>query len=191
MTWASILDTRSSFDVAVVLISWVAVVLLGLVAANLHIRLQRLERAEWAPSGTTPYRRWLGQHWRDVLGDLDLPEPPRHVLFLSSSCAACARVVDELESGGGRRPTVLVWTDRAPTGLVGRGESAVVLELGPEPGVRLGVRVTPFALVLDDDGRIVKASPFNSLEALDAGREERRAPWPSNAMPARLREVSS
>jgi hypothetical protein len=166
MTLASVLDSRASFVVAVGLITWLAVVLLGLVAANLHVRVQRLERTEGARTGSTPYRRWLGQHWREVLGEVELGLPPRFLLVLSSSCPSCARVVRELESENWPPPTVLVWTDREPAGLAGLRETGIVLELGPEASARLDVRVTPFAFVFDHAGKVIKAAPFNDLRTI-------------------------
>jgi hypothetical protein len=162
----SILDTRASFDLAAQFVTWVAVVFLGLIAVSLHIRLQRLERKDFERHQTAPFGHLLGRTLGEVL-DGATPRPqPRLVLFLSSSCPACERLLAELQAPGWDLPAAVVWTTPVP-GQTPRVRPHVTLVAdGPRISAALGIRVTPFALVASDGGAIIRASPVNSLESL-------------------------
>lgn len=165
----SLLSSRASFGFAALLVTWVAVALLVLVVANLHIRLRRLEQG--APEGqkAAPYGHLLGRDVEEVVGAAAAGTRPRVVLFVSSSCGSCARLLAELTSPSWEVPTALVWTDaprppeRVPAG-------AVVVADGPRVSAEAGVRVTPFGLLVDEAGRVVQAGPVTSLQVLRASR---------------------
>lgn len=173
----ALLDSRASFALAAFAVSWIAVVLLALVAANLHFRLVHLERSLPATAADrTPYGHLLGRSLADVLGP-QLPAAARLAFFLSSQCPACDRILDELCSAGDMGPIALLWRDETPSPLPQLATGLVVLDDGPRLGRALGIGVSPFALAADAGGRIVRAVPVSSIKALAeilgaSGRDE-------------------
>jgi hypothetical protein len=161
---ASILDLRSSFMLAALFVTWVAVVLLMLVVGNLRARLYRLEQAGFAAREGTPYGQLLGKQLGELVGEL--PSAPRVLFFLSANCASCKRVLGELAARSWASPPGVVWTDHAPAPSPALPPEAIVLDEGPRISKALGIRVTPFVIITSEDGRISKASPINSLSSL-------------------------
>jgi hypothetical protein len=168
-TLETLLTSRASFELAALAVTWVAVLFLAIVAGHLHARLQRLERASVSARQPRPYGELLGQRMSDLVGET-VPHPsPRVVLFLSTACRACASLLEEL--GGppwGRLPSAIVWTDQQLASQAGTPGRAHVVDDGPRVSARLGIRVTPFALLAAPDGTVVHAGPLNTLRSLDA-----------------------
>lgn len=163
--YASLLDSRASFELAAFLISWIAVALLMFVVMNLYTRVSRLERERGTAAPVQPYSHLLG---RSVAELIDLPTgagQPSLLLFLSPNCGSCRRILEQLDSPSWSMPTALVWTQEPPENLA-RPDGAVSVPGGPRISADLGIRVTPFALVLDETGRTVQASPVNDLDSL-------------------------
>lgn len=153
---------------AALVVTWVAVVLLVLVVAHLHARLHRLEQADRAPnsggSETTglqvpPYAGVVGRSLADLLGESPVP---RVLLVLTASCTSCRQLLTDLADPSWSIPTVLAWADGTPGGDL----PVPALPDGPRVAAALGVRVTPFGLVCDDDGRVVWAGPVTGLNTL-------------------------
>ncbi|HEX8597701.1 MAG TPA: hypothetical protein VF952_04210 [Chloroflexia bacterium] len=163
----TLLDSRSSFAFAALFVTWVAVLLLMLVIGNLHSRLQRLERAASVSKENTPYANLLGRRLQDLLGES--PVVPRVLVFLSSNCTSCARVLNELQHLHlpSNAPLAVAWVDQLPSPAPDIPSNATVLHAGPQISTELGIRVTPFALVAGADGRVLKATPINSLDSLN------------------------
>lgn len=156
------LDLRSSFELAAFFVTWAAVAALAVTALQLHLRLKRFEAGQAArpvkDGPPAPYSHLLGA---DVGGRL--PAGVRLLLFVSAACPACARVLDELSARP--LPAALAFTDAStPAGDLPPGTRLV--EAGPALAGELGVRVTPFALVLDERGRAVEARPVTRLSSL-------------------------
>ena len=105
-----LLDLRSSFVVATMFVSWVAVALLALVVGNLYRRLQRLESSLSVSAGA-PYAHLLGRRLWECLGET-VPLPCV-LVFLSANCAACRRVLGELPSLSFSAPLAIAWTDHS------------------------------------------------------------------------------
>jgi len=158
-----LLDVRSNFVVAAMFVSWVAVALLVLVVGNLHRRLQRLESSLSISAGA-PYAHLLGHRLWGALGETG--PSPCVLIFLSANCAACRRVLGELPSLTFSAPLAIAWTDHPPSPPPALPPGTIVLDNGPQASTALGIRVTPFALVADEDGRVVKALPVNSLSTI-------------------------
>jgi hypothetical protein len=173
----ALLGSRASFALAAFAVSWIAVVLLALVVANLHFRLVHLERSlPAAAEARTPYGHLLGRSLADVLGP-QLPAAARLAFLLSSDCPACDRVLGELRTAGAKGPVALLWRDETPSPLPQLPTGVVVLDDGPRLGRALGIGVSPFALTADAGGRIVRAVPVGSAKALaellgESGRDE-------------------
>lgn len=158
-----LLDSRSSFVVAALFVSWVAVALLALVVGNLYRRLQRLESSLSVSAGT-PYSHLLGIGLRESVGEA-IPSPCV-LVFLSANCEACRRVLAELPSLSLSTPLAIAWTDNPPSPPPTLPPGTIVLDDGPKASAALGIRATPFALVAGENGRVVKASPVNSLSSI-------------------------
>lgn len=162
------LESRAGAAFAALVVTWVAVVLLVLVVAQLHARLRRLERAAPAPhtSGpdgaglrAPPYAEVIGRSMADIVGQSPVPQV---LLVLSVSCASCRRLLSDLADPSWSMPTALAWLDGTPGGDL----PVPALPDGPRVAAGLGVRVTPFGLVSDDDGHVVWAGPVTDLNTL-------------------------
>jgi hypothetical protein len=164
MMLGSLLDTRSSFVIAALFVSWIAVALLMLVVGNLHVRLQRLEQLNAAPKEAMPYGQMLGRRLHDLVAG---PVPvPGVLLFLSTNCSSCKRVLDELGAPGRSAPVTIAWIDQTPAPTTAAPPNTIVLAEGPQISAALGIRVTPFVVVSGEDGRVIKATPVSSLSSL-------------------------
>jgi len=172
--FASILDVQPSFELAVLFITWVAIVFLGLIAVSLHIRLQRLEHADLGRKQAVPFSHLLSRTVAEVLNGVVPHPPPRLILFLSPSCPACEQLLAELRAPSWKTPVAVVWTVSALDQLPDLPPQATFVPDGPGISAALGIRVTPFALVAGERGEIVGASPVNRLESLRDALEDGR-----------------
>lgn len=157
------LDSRSSFILAAMFVSWFAVALLTLVVGNLHRRLQRVEGL-LSVNLAAPYSGLLGKALRESLGET-IPAPCV-LVFLSANCQACRRVLGDLPALSLSTPLAIAWTDQAPSPLPALPVGTIVLDDGPKVSAALGIHATPFALVAGENGTVVKASPINSLTSI-------------------------
>ena len=161
--FVDVLDSKSTFMLAAMFVSWVAVALLALVAGNLHRRLQRVE-GSLSVNLAAPYSGLLGKALRESLGET-IPAPCV-LVFLSANCQACRRVLGDLPGLSLSTPLAIAWTDQAPSPLPALPRGTIVLDDGPKVSAALGIRATPFALVAGENGTVVKASPINSLTSI-------------------------
>lgn len=161
-----LLGARAGFALAAFAVSWIAVALLALVAANLHFRLAHLERSLPAKESPTPYGHLLGRGLADVLGPEASPAT-RLALVLASDCPSCERLLGELRRAAGRAPVALLWRDATPSPRPPLPAGVTVLGEGPRISRALGVGVSPFALAADTEGRIVRAAPVGGVDALE------------------------
>jgi hypothetical protein len=162
------LSSQSSFALAALAVSWIAFVLLALVAANLHFRLAQLEQAQpSAEQARTPFGHLVGRSLVDILGPVHVGRA-RLVLVLSSSCTSCDRVLEWLRQSAPAAPIALLWRDGTPSPPPSIPAGAVIVDGRPGLSSVLGVQVTPFALAADDTGRISRAVPVGNLDVLAA-----------------------
>jgi hypothetical protein len=131
----------------------------------LYSRVLRLERARGVSPPVTPYGHLLGKSIEELIGSTFAAGQPRVLLFLSSGCGSCRRVLDEVASPSWTVPTALLWTDGAPA-TTARPAATIVIDDGPRISADMGIRVTPFGLVADETGRVVQAIPINSVRSL-------------------------
>ena len=108
---------------------------------------------------------------RGLLGEA-LPSPCVFI-FLSANCNSCARVLGELPSFFLGAPLAVTWVDHTPSPPPALPPGTVVLAEGPKISAALGIRVTPFALVTSEEGKVVQASPINSLSSLGSLADRR------------------
>ena len=162
-----VLDTRAGALLAVAVVTWVVIVALVLVIANLNVRLRRLELLGTGSGESRRDRRepayaaLLGRDLEALTGEPGV----RCLVVLSLTCRSCRRLLAELaERGQPTAPVALAWADGRPGEPTPPGFP--VLADGPRISADLGVRVTPFALVAGDGGRVAWAGPVTDLGAL-------------------------
>lgn len=163
----TLLESRSSLLIAAFAVSWLATALIALVAANLHVRLAHLERTMAIDARRRPYGHLLGKHVEDLEAGDFVPgsiRGPRAILVLARDCSACDRVLDELGRRRDRWPVSLAWRHASAASPPSRPlpEGVDVLAGGSRLAEALGVSVSPFAVVLDDAGKIAAAAPTTS-----------------------------
>ena len=158
------LTSEASFTLAALIVTWAGIVLLGFLATSLHIRLQRLERAGAAAPRPTPYGGMVGQSVATLL-QTSLDPEVRALLLLSRSCSSCEKLLDEIAKGGWAAPTAVGWTDGQPERPTLMPPLSSV-EGGPAVSRALGVRATPFLVVLGPAGEIVAGGPVNSVRSM-------------------------
>lgn len=159
-------QSQAGATFAALVVTWVAVALLVLMVAHLHARLRRLEQADRVHAGgldtglrAAPYAGLVGRSLTDLIGE---SPAPRVLLVLSTGCPSCRQLLADLADPSWSVPTVLAWADGTPGGDL----PVPALADGPRVAAALGVRVTPFGLVCDDDGHVVWAGPVTGLKAL-------------------------
>jgi hypothetical protein len=158
----SLFDTRMTFEIAALLVTWIAIVFLALIAVSLHLRVLNLERERASSRKATPYSHLIGKSVDEILSQR-APAPVDVVLLVTSQCQMCERIVDEIASPAWTKSTAVAWIDGSAPARPSRS-NVVVVDDGPAISRRLGVRVTPFALFAGPDGTIVRAGPINSLQ---------------------------
>jgi hypothetical protein len=163
---SSLLNAKMSFEIAALIVSWLAIALLTFVVGNLLVRLQRLEQAIPAAQAKKPYGHLLGKQLRELLGEsLALPQT-QAIFFLSSTCKSCAGLLDAIRAQAWDAPVALAWTDGDPASATPFPSNVTALKDGARISAELGVRVTPFAVVANADGQVIKAGPINNLKSL-------------------------
>jgi hypothetical protein len=186
----SVFDTRASLELATFFVTWVAVALLTVIVVHLHLRLVRLERASAASGRVAPYAHLIGQRVSTLTGATD-DWQPAFFLFLSASCAACEKILRELTAPGWQIPVALAWVDAVPAAAPALSSGVRILQDGKAISTALGIHATPFVIVLDEEGRVNRAMPINSLEAIARGVRPRLSAIEAREPGRELDEVAS
>jgi len=154
---------RSTFVVAALVLSWVALGVLAFVCANLLLRLQRLEArpSDSRAENAGPYGHLAGIQLRDLLPSG--LESAAVVLLVSSACRRCHDLVGELD--GHAAGVIVAPMDEAMAKAAGAG--GLSADSGREIAARLGVRLTPFAIAVDVSGAVIAARPVSSSTNID------------------------
>jgi hypothetical protein len=152
-------------------VTWAAIAFLAVIAMHLHLRLQRLERASVPAMRSRPYGHFIGSRLDELLGGVGFALQPQLLVALSGACKSCERVLSEITSPGWTAPTVVLWTDHMPSSVPVLPANTIAPPNGPVLAAKLGIRVTPFALWINQKGEIVKASPVNSLNPVGASQD--------------------
>jgi hypothetical protein len=143
-----------SFQTSALLLSWVAILLLALVVAGLVRQVHALsqgvpQRATLGPAPGTPAPAF------DRVG-------AGLLLFLDLDCGVCAEVLEA--AGALDRPFRAIFAEDGPD-TAPRGATVLT---GERHGLfeAYGVPATPFAVVIDEGGRVRSSEPVGSVEAL-------------------------
>ena len=151
-----------SFETSALIVTWAALLLLALVVSGLVRQVhaltsggvRRADRLGLRPGSPAPNADLLGVR------------PPAVLLFLSEDCHTCADVLDEagrLDDGNGPELHAL-YAGTAPPGS--EAQPIAVHGWQAELFERYDAVVTPFAVVVGHDGRVVRSEPLGSPEAL-------------------------
>lgn len=149
-----------SFETTALLVTWVAIVLLGLVVAGLIRQVHALRRGPRTPEMGLDHGMPAPQFARlaPVTGR------PTLLLFLSNDCGSCDDVLHEALGLAADHPVRAIFRTeatevKAPPGmLIFAGERELFDEYK--------VPATPFAVLADENGRVEAAVPVGSVRGL-------------------------
>jgi hypothetical protein len=170
-----------TFQTSALILSWLAILLLALVVSGLVRQVHAL--AGGAARRPEPVGLPAGAP-APGLGRLALDRPGLLVLlFLSVDCRTCGEVLDEAarDAVGSGVAIHALYAGPAPSGALGRpvavhGEQADLFE-------RYDAIVTPFAVVVDQGGRVVQSAPLGSAAAFRALLEQAAGTLPLGGRP--------
>jgi hypothetical protein len=153
-----------TFQTSALILSWPAILLLALVVSGLVRQVHAL--ASGATRRPPPIGLPAGAP-APGLGRLAPDRPtPVVLLFLSVDCRTCGEVLDEAVRNAVGNGLVIhaLYAGPAPSATPGppvavHGEQADLFE-------RYDAIVTPFAVVVDQGGRVIQSAPLGSATAL-------------------------
>jgi hypothetical protein len=163
-----------SFQTSALILSWFAILLLALVVSGLVRQVHALSTDAPRRPGPIGLRPGAPAPGLDRLA----PEHPDTLvlLFLSSDCRTCAAVLDEaVRNAIGDGPAIrALYAGPVPSGMSDllvavHGEQADLFE-------RYDAIVTPFAVVIDRGGRVIRSAPLGSAAALRTLLEQAAGP---------------
>ncbi|MEU8677834.1 hypothetical protein [Streptomyces sp. NPDC048560] len=164
------------FTTSAVIASWAAIALLALVVSGLIRQVHQLSRTQphrpgrvgIAPGAPAPGLDAGGRE-PAVPGSLLAPGRAALLLFLDAECRTCGQVLDEAAAWTVRQddataPQVLgLYAGAGPQS----DEGAVpVRDHRPELFTAYDIPATPYAVVIDPQGRIARSEPLGSPTAL-------------------------
>lgn len=157
------------FLVAIVVLAWVAIALLGLAVGGLIAKVSRLEtRIDPRPARHDKVvPRVVGDH-----GPIDLIDTS--VLFVDSSCSVCKDALRYLAPYIDDAKLVIV-TNEVRASLPALPPKAASVE-DPDAIERSGVPAVPWFVVIDSNGETSASFALGSPEALNRALEHIRPP---------------
>jgi hypothetical protein len=153
-----------SFQTSALILSWVAILLLALVVSGLVRQVHALSIGTLGRPGSVGLRPGSpAPRFRDLAP----PSPATLVLlFLDHACATCDRLLDEAAELVQRTHAVLrvLYRDTVPP----KAAELPITVLGDRADLfdRYDAIATPFAVVIDKDGRIQRSEPVGARMAL-------------------------
>jgi hypothetical protein len=154
-----------SFTTSALILSWAAILLLGLVVARLVQQVNELQR------GGTRQPRRVGLAAGEPAPGLETLDPrpgsAMLLLFLSTGCRTCREVLDEaVQSDQAGLEIRVLYAGEAPAGSIEIG-GRTVSAYGGQSALfeRYDALATPFAVLVDDTGRVARSEPLGSRDA--------------------------
>lgn len=154
-----------SFTTSALILSWVAILLLALVVARLVQQVHELQQ------GSARQPRRVGLVTGEPAPGIDALDPRAGaamlLLFLSTGCRTCREVLTEVtqNSQPGLEIRVL-YAGEAPAGSVEVG-GVTITAYGEQAALfeQYDAVATPFAVVVDETGRVARSEPLGSRDA--------------------------
>ncbi len=153
-----------SFQTSALILSWVAILLLALVVSGLVRQVQQLSstavrRPE--PVGLPP-----GAPAPAFASLAPLSPATLVLLFLQPGCGTCAELLDEAGEQAERHP--LQFRALYRDGVAPEAADSPVTAFGDQADLfeRYDAIATPFAVVIDQGGRVLRSEPVGSRAAL-------------------------
>lgn len=146
-----------SFQTSALILTWVVLLLMGFVLAGLVRQVHELSSAT-RRTGEVGLRPGAPAPGLDTLGI----RPPATLLFVSEDCRTCSEVLSEAALAS--EPMHLLYAGSVPAdtyGLPAHGDQTALFTW-------YDAIATPFAVVIDDAGRVVRSEPLGSVAALES-----------------------
>lgn len=151
-----------SFETTALLLTWFAILLLGLVVAGLIRQVHALGGG----AGRTGLGPPAGSAAPGIARLAPATDAPTLLLFLTADCPSCATVLAEAGHLRGRSPVAVRAVFAGPP-LAGAERTGVpVYPDEAELFAAYGVPATPFGVLVDHSGRIRLAVPVGSAAAV-------------------------
>jgi len=153
-----------SFQTSALILSWIAILLLALVVSGLVRQVHALSTGTVGRPGSVGLRPGSpAPRFRDLAP----PSPATLILlFLDDGCATCDQLLDEAAEQVQRTRTVLrvLYRDTVPP----QAAELPMTVLGEQADLfdRYEALATPFAVVIDETGRVRGSEPVGSRVAL-------------------------
>ncbi|MGS2616139.1 hypothetical protein ACVCAH_16695 [Micromonospora sp. LZ34] len=153
-----------SFQTSALILSWIAILLLALVVSGLVRQVHALSNGGAARPGSVGLRPGSpAPRFRDLAP----PSPATLVLlFLDHGCATCDQLLDEAAEQARRADLVIRVLYRHTVPPHAADLPMTVLDEQADLFDRYDAIATPFAVVVDDTGRIRRSEPVGSRVAL-------------------------
>lgn len=153
------------FVTSALILSWLAIVLLALVVARLVRQVHELQQ------GGARQPRRLGLATGEVAPGLDALDPTPGtamlLLFLSTGCRTCREVLAEaLQNTQAGLEIRVLYAGEAPAGSIEAGGRTITAYGGQAAMFeRYDAIATPFAVLVDETGRVARSEPLGSAGA--------------------------
>lgn len=157
-----------SFETTALLVTWIAIALLGLAMAGLVRQVHALT------SGSQARVRGVGLPAGTAAPEFDrlAPDPatPTALLFLDDGCGSCTAILDEVRTTVTRDPATPVSFGLIFPGPLSRpprlGDNVLVHTNEHRLFTTYAVPASPFAVLVDRTGRVQQSTPLGSAAAL-------------------------
>jgi hypothetical protein len=166
-----------SFQTSALILSWGAILLLALVVSGLVRQVHALSAGEPNRGPSVGLRPGAAAPGLDLLAPQ--PAKPLLLLFLSGDCRTCVEVLGEAGRHAWRDDIAVraLYAGPVPAATADqpvevRGEQADLFE-------RYDAIATPFAVLIDRSGRVVRSEPLGSRSALRTLLERLTGPPPT------------
>jgi hypothetical protein len=154
-----------SFDTTALILTWVAITLLGFALAGIVRQVRMLAMALRSPEAAIGPA--IGYVAPEIGLNGDSSEPrPRLMLFVDEDCQSCLQLLPEFAEQAGRTEAELIAVFAGTANGLAAGSDVRVLEHQRSTFERYRIPVTPFGVVIDSAGLVGASAPIGSSQDL-------------------------